>query len=71
MFIMVDSMNDSLRAARVATFVYFSLCGTPWGTWVVKIPAIEERVDITHATLGDSWYCWGWVPFSVCRSPGG
>ncbi|MEU9471773.1 MFS transporter [Streptomyces avermitilis] len=45
-------MNHSLRAARVATFVYFSLCGTLMGTWVVNIPAIEERVDITHATLG-------------------
>ncbi|MFJ8058492.1 MFS transporter [Streptomyces sp. NPDC096142] len=45
-------MNDSLRAARVATFVYFSLCGTLMGTWVVNIPAIEERVDISHATLG-------------------
>ncbi|WP_328931665.1 MULTISPECIES: MFS transporter [unclassified Streptomyces] len=45
-------MNDSLRVARVATFVYFSLCGTLMGTWVVNIPAIEERVDITHATLG-------------------
>ncbi|MGR3868267.1 MFS transporter [Streptomyces graminifolii] len=45
-------MNDSLRAARVATFVYFSLCGTLMGTWVVNIPAVEERVDITHATLG-------------------
>ncbi|MCX4409993.1 MULTISPECIES: MFS transporter [unclassified Streptomyces] len=45
-------MNHSLRAARVATFVYFSLCGTLMGTWVVNIPAIEERVGITHATLG-------------------
>ncbi|MER5540627.1 MFS transporter [Streptomyces mirabilis] len=45
-------MNDSLRAARVATFVYFSLCGTLMGTWVVNIPAIEERVGVTHATLG-------------------
>ncbi|MFJ8134854.1 MFS transporter [Streptomyces sp. NPDC096013] len=45
-------MNDSLRAARVATFVYFSLCGTLMGIWVVNIPAIEERVDISHATLG-------------------
>lgn len=45
-------MNDSPRAARVATFVYFSLCGTLMGTWVVNIPAIEERVDISHATLG-------------------
>ncbi|MGW1211739.1 MFS transporter [Streptomyces sp. NPDC002499] len=45
-------MSHPLRAARVATFVYFSLCGTLMGTWVVNIPAIEERVDISHATLG-------------------
>ncbi|MFI6277293.1 MFS transporter [Streptomyces sp. NPDC050988] len=45
-------MNHSLRAARVATFVYFSLCGTLMGTWVVNIPAVEERVGISHATLG-------------------
>ncbi|MEV2235459.1 MFS transporter [Streptomyces phaeochromogenes] len=45
-------MNAPLRGARVATFVYFSLCGTLMGTWVVNIPAIEERVGISHATLG-------------------
>ncbi|MEU2621488.1 MFS transporter [Streptomyces sp. NPDC007157] len=45
-------MNDSPRAARIATFVYFSLCGTLMGTWVVNIPAVEERVGISHATLG-------------------
>jgi MFS family permease len=52
MFITVDFMNDSLRAARVATFAYFILCGTVMGTWVVNIPAVEERVDISHAALG-------------------
>ena len=52
MFVTVVGMNDSLRGARIATFVYFSLCGTLMGTWVVNIPAIEERVGITHATLG-------------------
>jgi len=52
MFVTVTFMNHSLRAARVATFVYFSLCGTLMGTWVVNIPAIEERVGISHATLG-------------------
>lgn len=36
----------------MATFVYFSLCGTLMGTWVVNIPAIEERAGISHATLG-------------------
>ncbi|MFF7732032.1 MFS transporter [Streptomyces sp. NPDC007984] len=45
-------MERSLRAARVATYVYFVLCGTLLGTWVVHIPAIEERVGISHATLG-------------------
>ncbi|GAB7028816.1 MFS transporter [Streptomyces platensis subsp. malvinus] len=49
---MVPIMNQPLRAARVATFVYFILCGTTMGTWVVHIPAIEERVGISHATLG-------------------
>lgn len=52
MFITVAVMNRSLRAARVATFVYFILCGTTMGTWVVHIPAIEERVGISHATFG-------------------
>ena len=52
MFVTVVVMNDSLRRARMATFVYFSLCGTLMGTWVVNIPAVEERVGITHATLG-------------------
>ncbi|MGX4688745.1 MFS transporter [Streptomyces sp. JNUCC 63] len=45
-------MERSLRAARVATFVYFILCGTLMGAWVVHIPAIEERVGVSHATLG-------------------
>ncbi|WP_246561330.1 MFS transporter [Streptomyces roseirectus] len=45
-------MERSLRAARVATYVYFVLCGTLLGAWVVHIPAIEERVGISHATLG-------------------
>ncbi|MFK4122472.1 MFS transporter [Streptomyces longwoodensis] len=45
-------MERSLRAARVATYVYFVLCGTLMGTWVVHIPAIEERVGISHSALG-------------------
>ncbi|MEH0467482.1 MFS transporter [Streptomyces sp. B21-097] len=49
---MVDGMEHPLRAARVATYVYFVLCGTLMGTWVVHIPAIEERVGISHAALG-------------------
>ncbi|MZD09935.1 MFS transporter [Streptomyces sp. SID5785] len=45
-------MERSLRAARVATYLFFVLCGTLMGTWVVHIPAIEDRVGISHATLG-------------------
>ncbi|MFK8907152.1 MFS transporter [Streptomyces sp. YS-3] len=45
-------MERSLRAARRATYVYFVLCGTLMGAWVVHIPAIEERAGISHATLG-------------------
>ncbi|MFF3448456.1 MFS transporter [Streptomyces sp. NPDC002667] len=45
-------MERSLRAARVATYVYFVLCGTLMGAWVVNIPAVEERVGVSHATLG-------------------
>ncbi|MFE8964287.1 MFS transporter [Streptomyces iakyrus] len=45
-------MERSLRAARLATYVYFVLYGTLLGTWVVNIPAIEERVGIGHAALG-------------------
>ncbi|MGA5798342.1 MFS transporter [Streptomyces cellulosae] len=36
----------------MATYVYFILCGTLMGAWVVHIPAAEERVGISHATLG-------------------
>ena len=45
-------MERSLRAARVATFVYFILDGTLMGLWLVQIPAVEARVGISHATLG-------------------
>jgi MFS family permease len=45
-------MERSLRAARVATFVYFVLDGTLTGLWLVQIPAVEKRVGISPATLG-------------------
>lgn len=52
LFVMVSGMERALRVARVATFVYFVLNGTLLGMWVVQIPAIEERVGISHAALG-------------------
>lgn len=45
-------MQPSLRAARVATFVYFVLNGSLIGLWLVQIPAVEKHADISHATLG-------------------
>lgn len=45
-------MTSTLRAARWATLVYFILCGTLVGTWLVRIPVIEERAGIGHSTLG-------------------
>lgn len=45
-------MDRSLRAGRLATFVYFGLNGFLMGMWIVHIPAVEERVGISHAVLG-------------------
>ncbi|MFK0173757.1 MFS transporter [Streptomyces sp. NPDC090306] len=45
-------MERALRVARAVTFVYFVLNGTLLGMWVVQIPAVEERVGISHAALG-------------------
>ncbi|WP_089205574.1 MFS transporter [Streptosporangium subroseum] len=42
----------ALRAARLATFVYFALNGLVLGVWVVHIPAVEHRAGISHAVLG-------------------
>src|SRR4029077_10519336 len=52
LFVMVFCMGRSLRAARVATFVYFVLDGTLMGLWLVQIPVVEKRVGISNATLG-------------------
>ncbi|WP_063770537.1 MFS transporter [Streptacidiphilus carbonis] len=46
-------MDRSLRAARLATFVYFILNGTVMGMWVVQIPTVEHRTGISHAVLGE------------------
>ncbi|WP_306209084.1 MFS transporter [Actinoplanes sp. RD1] len=45
-------MFNELRAARLATFLYFALNGFVLGIWVVHIPLIEQRAGIGHATLG-------------------
>ncbi|MFD4690360.1 MFS transporter [Streptomyces sp. NBC_00683] len=45
-------MERLLRVGRLATFVYFTLCGFILGMWIVHIPTIEHRVGISHAVLG-------------------
>ncbi|OLT37092.1 MFS transporter [Rhodococcus sp. CUA-806] len=41
-----------LRRARGALFGVFGINGFLFAIWVVHIPTIERRTDITHATLG-------------------
>lgn len=49
---MFVSMQGSLRAARLATFVFFALNGFLIGMWVVHIPVVERRAGIGHPALG-------------------
>jgi len=67
MFVTLVGMDRSLRAARVATFI---LCGTLMGTWVVHIPAIEEGVGISHATLGSLLVLLGLGAFTGMQGAG-
>ncbi|MDX3520609.1 MFS transporter [Streptomyces scabiei] len=63
-------MEHPLRSARVATYAYFVLYGTLLGTWVVHIPAIEERVGISHAELGGLLVVLGVGAFAGMRVAG-
>ncbi|MFG2824868.1 MFS transporter [Kitasatospora sp. NPDC048365] len=63
-------MERSLRAARVATYVYFVLCGTLMGAWVVHIPAVETRVGISHAALGGLLVLLGLGAFAGMQAAG-
>ncbi|MFE4825678.1 MFS transporter [Streptomyces sp. NPDC056672] len=45
-------LERSLRAARLATFGFFTLNGFVLGVWVVHIPVVEHRAGISHAVLG-------------------
>ncbi|MET0233236.1 MAG: MFS transporter [Kibdelosporangium sp.] len=49
---MTDIVLSRPRAARVATWIFFTLNGFAVGLWVVHIPVIERAVDISHSTLG-------------------
>jgi MFS family permease len=45
-------MDRKLRAARLATFAYFTLNGILLGMWITQIPDVEHRAGISHAVLG-------------------
>lgn len=49
---MFESMDRSLRAARLATFAFFALNGFVLGMWVVHIPVVEHRAGIDHVVFG-------------------
>ncbi|KIQ66080.1 MFS transporter [Kitasatospora griseola] len=54
----------------MATYVYFVLCGTLMGAWVVHIPAVEARVGIGHAALGGLLVLLGLGAFGGMRAAG-
>lgn len=70
MFVTMVCMEHPLRSARVATYAYFVLYGTLLGTWVVHIPAVEERVGISHAELGGLLVVLGVGAFAGMRVAG-
>ncbi len=70
MFVTMGGMEHPLRSARVATYAYFVLYGTLLGTWVVHIPAVEERVGISHAELGGLLVVLGVGAFAGMRVAG-
>lgn len=45
-------VSASTRRARVAVFGIFGVNGFLFAMWVVHIPSVERRTDISHATLG-------------------
>ncbi|ALG09641.1 MFS transporter [Kibdelosporangium phytohabitans] len=51
------------RAARVATWIYFTLNGFAVGLWVVHIPNVERATNISHTTLGLLLLCLGGAAF--------
>ena len=42
---------------RAATFSVFFLNGAMIGTWVAQIPFVQERLDVSKATIGLALLC--------------
>jgi MFS family permease len=49
--------NAAIERARWAVAVIFLVNGIVMGTWAAQIPLIEERLDISHSTLGIALLC--------------
>ena len=43
---------------RAATFSVFFLNGAMIGTWVAQIPFVQERLDVSKATIGLALCAW-------------
>ncbi|PSS44756.1 MFS transporter [Arthrobacter woluwensis] len=44
--------SPAIRRARIATIAVFFVAGLALAVWVVSIPAIQQRTDVSHALLG-------------------
>jgi MFS family permease len=42
----------SLQKARFAVFAYFTIAGAAMTFWAVHIPFVENKLDISHSTIG-------------------
>ena len=49
---MFNPTEPSLRAARVAVAAIFFLNGTATANWLVRIPAVQEKLGLSEGTLG-------------------
>lgn len=48
----LTTVSPRLRAARLATWMFFALNGFGVGMWVVHIPNVERATGVSHSTLG-------------------
>ena len=47
-----ENIRDGLRAARLAVLAVFSLNGFAFASWVVRIPAVKEKLSLSEGLLG-------------------
>lgn len=64
------SVDPQLRRARLAVVSAFFLNGFLLASWVVNIPAIEDRTGLSHATLGSLLLLLGLGSFVAMQAGG-